>query len=125
SGRLFADETQLGQALINVLTNSLEATETCEGPRRIRVSVAQEAGFWAVRIGDNGPGIAPEIIDHLFNGVSSTKPKGTGTGLKLARQIALAHGGNREPTVGSAGHSASAFPCPCLTCGAGGGYGPD
>lgn len=115
SGRLLADEAQLGQAIINVLTNALEATEGLGADRRIGVRVVQEKRRWVVQISDNGPGVSAEISDHLFNGFSSTKPKGTGTGLNLARQIALAHGGNLELIDGRGGQTTFAFSFPNLT----------
>ncbi|MEM9964884.1 MAG: ATP-binding protein [Asticcacaulis sp.] len=115
SGRLFADESQLEQAIINVLTNALEATEALGSQRHITVTVARTARFWRIAIADNGPGISPDIINQLFNGFSSTKPKGTGTGLNLARQIALAHGGNLELVDGRAGQTTFAFTFPNLT----------
>jgi len=114
-GRLMADESQLGQAIINVLTNALEATEALATPRRIALSVTQDSRLWTLSLRDNGPGIAPDIIDHLFNGFSSTKPTGTGTGLNLARQIALAHGGNLELVDGRAGQTTFAFTFPNLS----------
>lgn len=115
SGRLLADEVQLGQAIINVLTNALEATEDLGVNRRIGVRVVQEKRRWVVQISDNGPGVSPEIRDHLFNGFSTTKSNGTGTGLNLARQIALAHGGNLELVDGAGGQTTFAFSFPNLT----------
>ncbi|MBW8880985.1 MAG: sensor histidine kinase, partial [Asticcacaulis sp.] len=41
-------------------------------------------------------GVPEAIRGNLFTAFATTKPKGTGTGLNLARQIALAHGGNLE-----------------------------
>ncbi|MDV6332931.1 sensor histidine kinase [Asticcacaulis sp. 201] len=92
--RLNLDETQLGQALINVLTNAVEATETLTGPRQVVMELAQVHQNVVIRISDNGGGIADSVKPNLFSGFMSTKSKGTGTGLNLARQIALAHGAN-------------------------------
>jgi len=87
-----ADVTQLEMALLNLVTNALDAmpdggtlsisaTPTLEG---IRIQVA-----------DSGPGIAPEIADRLFEAWVTTKPPGQGTGLGLAivREVMRAHGG--------------------------------
>ncbi|MDC7676144.1 sensor histidine kinase [Asticcacaulis machinosus] len=86
------DEALFGQALINVLANAIEATEGME-VRRVAVSVSKTHHEVMVSVADNGAGVADDIRQNLFNGFSTTKAKGTGTGLNLARQIALAHGG--------------------------------
>jgi len=44
-------------------------------------------------IADNGPGIAPEIRDQIFEPFVTTKPHGTGLGLAIAHAIVDAHGG--------------------------------
>lgn len=88
------DEAQVGQALINILTNAVEATEANTGLRLIRVSVSHTAHDVVIRIADNGQGIAETVRAGLFMTFTTTKPHGSGTGLNLARQIALAHGGN-------------------------------
>jgi len=63
-------------------------------PRVVRVlcEVAGD-GFVRISVEDNGPGIAPEIIDALFDPFVTTKPRGTGLGLAISRSIIDAHGG--------------------------------
>ncbi|EGF92987.1 histidine kinase-, DNA gyrase B-, and HSP90-like ATPase family protein [Asticcacaulis biprosthecium C19] len=95
------DEPQISQAIINVITNAIEATEG-QADRRVRVSVSQVHQTVAIRVSDNGIGIAGDIRSNLFSAFATTKPKGTGTGLNLARQILLAHGGNLELLDGEA-----------------------
>jgi signal transduction histidine kinase len=90
------DEAQIGQAIINVVTNALEATEGLAGMRRVTVSAFQSHQNVVVRISDNGEGVAESIKRNLFSAFATTKAKGTGTGLNLARQIVLAHGGNLQ-----------------------------
>jgi len=92
--RLDLDEALLAQALINVLTNAAEACGTAEGPHRIGLSVVRNYGEVEIRIGDTGSGIADDLRDKIFHAFVTTKATGTGTGLNLARQIALAHGGD-------------------------------
>jgi len=44
-------------------------------------------------VGDNGPGIPPELASEIFLPFFTTKAGGTGVGLSLARRIVTAHGG--------------------------------
>jgi len=90
------DEAQVGQAIINVMTNAVEATAAVAGARRVAVRLRRAPGSLRLEIADNGPGVAGHLQPNLFNAFATTKPKGTGTGLNLARQIALGHGGNLQ-----------------------------
>ena len=46
-----------------------------------------------IGVEDNGPGVAPEIAERLFEPFETTKPRGMGLGLPLAKEIATRHGG--------------------------------
>ena len=110
---LALDEPQISQALINVLTNAVEATEASVAPRRVSVVVRRAYQDVVIEISDNGPGISEIVKSGLFTAFATTKAKGTGTGLNLARQIALAHGGNLQLIAdGSRGETAFAFSFP-------------
>jgi len=88
------DDTLLAQALLNILTNAAEASEGIDGPRRIHLSVERSDHDVRIVVADNGRGVPPDLRQQLFHTFVTTKPKGTGTGLNLARQIALAQGGD-------------------------------
>ncbi len=110
--RLRLDEAQISQALINVITNAIEATENGDGPR-VSVSAHASRQNVVITVADNGPGVPEAIRRNLFTAFATTKAKGTGTGLNLARQIALAHGGNLELLHdGSDGDTVFAFTLP-------------
>lgn len=94
--RLNLDEPQISQALINVITNAIEATDGLDGLRRIRIVANETQHNVVITVSDNGPGVPDSIRSNLFTAFATTKPQGTGTGLNLARQIALAHGGNLQ-----------------------------
>lgn len=84
-----ADPDQLEQALINLVQNGADAALQTGG--RVRLGWHEVEGGVELWVEDGGPGLSnPE---NLFVPFYTTKPKGTGIGLVLARQIAEAHGG--------------------------------
>jgi signal transduction histidine kinase len=94
--KIAMDESLVGQAIINILTNAIEATEDVAPPRRIGLTVQVLRETLVVKISDNGVGVPESIKKSMFTAFTTTKSKGSGAGLNLARQIALAHGGNLE-----------------------------
>lgn len=73
---------RLAQVVLNLLLNAADAIEG-EGVIRLEVHPTGD-GFVELVVADTGPGIAPEVRDHLFEPFVSTKPTGQGTGLGLA-----------------------------------------
>jgi len=90
--RVEADPDQLQQVLINLIANGAEAAEGRTGG--VTVGWREEAGDLVLEIVDDGPGLANP--SNLFVPFFTTKPKGSGIGLVLCRQIAEAHGGRLE-----------------------------
>lgn len=103
---VFANRDQLVQVFLNLVKNAAEAVG--EGSdREIRLSTAYRPGVhlsvqgnadrislpleFSVR--DNGPGIPPDIVPHLFDPFVTSKPNGTGLGLALVAKIIGNHGG--------------------------------
>jgi signal transduction histidine kinase len=87
------DRQQLKQALINLLLNAIQAT-----PPGGSVQVVAAAAVKTLRIAvaDSGSGIAPEMMDRIFDPYFTTKPEGTGLGLPIALRIIQAHGGTLD-----------------------------
>jgi signal transduction histidine kinase len=89
-----ADPDLVAQVLINLLRNAAEAaTSTAETPQVSLTATSLKGGRIAIDVIDNGPGIPEALRQDVFLPFFSTKAEGTGVGLSLARQIALAHGG--------------------------------
>jgi two-component system, NtrC family, sensor kinase len=89
-----ADESQLRQALLNLVRNAKEAMA---GGGCIRLEVGGTAdGQVRLVLADSGPGITPENLASIFEPFFSTKAKGTGLGLALVQQIVTEHGGRIE-----------------------------
>jgi PAS domain S-box-containing protein len=80
------NEGRLGQVLVNLLVNALQAfTGNEPGRNRVRVRTRlQGAGQVVVEVEDNGPGMSPEVRQRIFDPFFTTKPAGVGTGLGLS-----------------------------------------
>ncbi|MCC6201849.1 MAG: hypothetical protein IT494_02455 [Gammaproteobacteria bacterium] len=92
------DRAQIEQVLLNLVRNASEALHGRDDPRiELRV-VPDAAGTAMIEVADNGPGIAPEHMEKIFVPFFTTKPKGTGIGLSVSRQIMLLQKGGLSVT---------------------------
>ena len=99
SPRVLGDRVELQQVLVNLLLNAAQALETGEhlgGRHIIVVTRTNQDGTAVVVICDNGPGIAPEHFERIFDGFFSTKDGGMGIGLSICESIISAHQGRIE-----------------------------
>jgi len=98
------DAHQMHQALMNLMTNAVEAVEPKTGVVTVKATFVSsgnnyKAGTGEGRIAliDNGPGIAPEMFEKIFEPFFTTKGmRGTGLGLAVTRRIIQQHGGKLE-----------------------------
>ncbi len=99
-----AESVQLELALLNLVTNSLDAMP---GGGRLSVSVAATPTGATIEVADTGVGIAPDLLPRIFDPWVTTKTAGHGTGLGLSitRDVVAAHGGTiavrSEPGAGA------------------------
>ena len=100
---LSADERLIEQVIINLIKNAVQALEDTKNPRIELKAFLDPYGKIVIQLTDNGQGILPEVLDKIFVPFFSTKPKGSGIGLSLSRQILRLHGGTltarSEPEV--------------------------
>jgi PAS domain S-box-containing protein len=89
------DRYRMAQVFRNLMENSLAA---CAEPVVVEIECTATSlhGAPAIRISlrDNGPGISSEIRSTIFEPFVTTKTKGTGLGMAIARRIVEAHGGH-------------------------------
>jgi PAS domain S-box-containing protein len=101
----FVDWFALGQVFRNIFENAIAA---CSDPGEIKVSCSEtrlaNQPAISIRIRDNGAGIPSDAMGRVFDAFFTTKTKGTGLGMAIARRIVEAHGGTLElgsPDVGA------------------------
>jgi C4-dicarboxylate-specific signal transduction histidine kinase len=92
--RLLADRVQLQQVLMNLMINGIEAMKDGDGTRElaIRSRHAQNEEV-VVSVSDSGVGLPPQQAEQIFNAFFTTKPNGTGMGLRISRSIIESHDG--------------------------------
>jgi signal transduction histidine kinase len=85
--------SELNQVWTNIIDNAIDAMS---GKGELRVRTYRDDGCVVVEIGDNGPGISPEIESRIFEPFFTTKEVGEGTGLGLdtVQRIVRKHRGN-------------------------------
>ena len=88
-----ADEEKLGQAVINILLNALEASSYGSKIEIQTTSGSRNAGEVEILIADEGHGISRQHASEIFKPFFTTKSSGTGLGLSNAHRIIDAHGG--------------------------------
>jgi signal transduction histidine kinase len=104
------DAGQLGQLLLNVLGNAVEAAgpggtasiqmtnDECEMRKGAKGEhgssfIIHQSSFIILEVWDSGPGPPAAVAERLFEPFVTGKPEGVGLGLAVARQVAEAHGG--------------------------------
>ena len=89
--------SELNQVWTNIIDNAIDAMQ---GKGELRVRTYRDDNCVVVEIGDNGPGISPEVKPHIFEPFFTTKGVGEGTGLGLdtAQRIVKKHRGTIQVT---------------------------
>jgi len=88
-----ADPVKIHQVIVNLLDN---ASQHSEENTNITIDLSSDDVQCSIKVIDNGSGIKPDILAHLFEPFYTTRRKGTGLGLAIVRQIIGVHGGTIE-----------------------------
>jgi len=88
------DRVQFQQVLMNLMINGIDAMKDLDGARELSIkSQPAENEQLLVSVSDTGVGLPPQQADQIFNAFFTTKPHGTGMGLRISRSIVESHGG--------------------------------
>jgi len=92
--QVMGDRVQLQQVLMNLMMNSIDAMKEVENARELSIgSQRGENHQVLVSVSDTGVGLPAERADQIFNAFFTTKPQGSGMGLRISRSIIESHGG--------------------------------
>jgi PAS domain S-box-containing protein len=91
---VMGDRVQLQQVMMNLMINGIDAMKDVDGMRELAIeSQRAENEQLLVSVSDTGAGLPPKQADQIFNAFFTTKPHGTGMGLRISRSIIESHGG--------------------------------
>jgi signal transduction histidine kinase len=105
--QVMGDRVQLQQVLMNLMINSIDAMKSVDGMRELAIkSERADNEQLKVSVSDTGIGLPPQQEEQIFNAFYTTKPHGTGMGLRISRSIIESHGG-RLWASGASGRGAT------------------
>jgi signal transduction histidine kinase len=92
--QIIGDRVQLQQVTMNLIMNSIDAMKVVDGTRELAIkSHLAEHEQLQVSVSDTGIGLPPQQADQIFKAFFTTKPHGTGMGLRISQTIIQSHGG--------------------------------
>jgi len=113
---IVGDRVELGQVLVNLLLNSIEALQNTPKERRsVTIVTAQTVGGDVeLTVTDTGQGLPGDVGERIFDAFTSTKRGAAGLGLAVARLIVEAHNGHLTAATSSTGGAAFRVTLPRL-----------
>jgi NO-binding membrane sensor protein with MHYT domain/two-component sensor histidine kinase len=92
--QVMGDRVQLQQVMMNLISNSIDATKDVDGTRELAIkSRRAENEQLMVSVSDTGVGLPPQQVNQIFDAFFTTKVHGTGMGLSISRSIVASHNG--------------------------------
>jgi PAS domain S-box-containing protein len=92
--QVMGDRVELQQVLMNLMMNGIDAMKEVDGPRELAIKSqrAEKEGLM-MSVTDTGVGLPAQHEEEIFHAFFTTKPHGTGMGLRISRSIVESHGG--------------------------------
>jgi len=92
--QVMGDRVELQQVLMNLMMNGIDAMKEVDGQRELAIKSqrAEKEGLM-MAVTDTGVGLPPQQEEQIFHAFFTTKPHGTGMGLRISRSIVESHGG--------------------------------
>jgi len=112
---VFTDANATKQVILNLCFNAIQAQESQDRQRLVRLGTKNRGSSIELVVSDNGPGIAPEIRSRLFEAFQTTKSSGFGLGLAICSEILSSLGASISVDPFAPGQGATfrvVFPCP-------------
>ena len=109
------DHVQLQQVLLNLVHNAIEAISASgvsNGVVRIAAQALAAPARVEISVVDNGPGVAGDLAERLFEPLTTSKHEGLGLGLSICASVVSAHGGRIWLQSGEAGRTEFRFSLP-------------
>ena len=116
--QVVTDSSAAKQVMLNLCFNAIQAVESRDGERWVKLSTRNVAGGIEMAVTDSGPGIAPEIRPRLFQPFQTTKSSGFGLGLAICSDILANVRATISVDPGAPGRGATfrvIFPCQPLS----------
>ncbi len=91
---------QLQQVLMNLIMNAIDAMKSVDGMRELAIKSQRAKNCQLLAsVSDTGVGLPAQEADQIFDAFFTTKPHGTGMGLRISRSIVESHGGRLWATA--------------------------
>ena len=113
--QILADRVQIQQVLLNLIRNSVDAMLDSQVRRLTLSSRLLEGDMVEVSVADTGSGMAPEVLEKLFQPFVTTKSQGMGVGLSICRTIIESHGGRIWTEPNTPGGTVFRFSLPAVS----------
>ncbi|MGH7028565.1 two-component system sensor histidine kinase NtrB [Brevundimonas sp.] len=107
--RVQAERIQFQQAMVNLARNAVDAVSGQAAPEVVIVGRPVSDSHYRISVEDNGPGIADDQVDRIFQPMTTTKSGGMGLGLSVTRTIVESHGGRLQVSRSALGGAAFSF----------------
>lgn len=112
AGFTMVDRVQIGQVLLNLIRNAVEAMAQTDRRELVISTTANESAVLTVKVADTGPGVVSHLAHRLFEPFATTKRDGMGIGLCISRTIIESHGGKMWHEAASGGGAVFCFTLP-------------